>query len=1237
MRRSHTIIDALIGGYPRGDARPARRLAAAASALALAATGVAATAGAAAAETGAAPGNVTVPPLAFDESSITIAWEKPAGAHEADADTIVDYEVSLDGELLGTASANFAEEYDYLNAWVEKFYDATDAFDHYRINLTSFTATGLEPDHHYSFRVRAVYRSGETSAWSEELLAHTSPMPTIVDAADFGAKYWDSKEPDLVTPGGGASADEFAENTTAIQAAIDATPPGGKVVLRGSGDNAAPKYYVSGSLFLHSDMTFEIEKGASLLGSPVFDHYPRSLLVYPYSQDIRTYGLLNAVSWDLGTLQNIRIVGEGIVDGNGWQDADPMLQQVGPLDPDPRDMEGVVDPTGMDWRLPNYFAGNNRNVTTEGILAADAMNKSASDETPNAGTSQFYNTRPNLTVARGVDHLLYEGLTFRNPAFHGIVNYQSENITSLGTIVTTFNGNNADGIEFGDSLGLQLLNNFYDTGDDAINFAAGQGTVVRNESEDVASGRGRIFNNYVRNSHGGLIAAGSHTGGFIGELVAEDNLHNLNETGGSGVLRLKAGPTTGGGVRDITFRDNALHFASNGPKGIIRVETSYSDSNASTAFGPESELPTAFHDIDVSNISVTGALDGPLIDIGEPGNSALSPRMQLRDFHLDDIRLLELGGAAEAGRIQVAALQDSSFTNITSVNPVEAAFSSTTRNITVESVAGTPDHTPATLDFPADAALTARANGGNKVELSWPAAAGDPTGYQVFVQDDHGRNPALRQSVDGDTTEADFYLAPEAEYTVAVRAETADSYGPLLRTTVRTGTAQHESGTIERPDSEVTMNPSGVSWVGLLWSDTTDATYGIHYYLIEAEGSDGSSHTYRAYYDWDRGTGDARGGYALWGLNDGVSYTATVRAVNWAGDVGEPYDPVSFTTVPATQEGVPGWSTDASVDAAWSGLGEPVRLSWDDAQVTDSSNGETAAFAGFRIMVDGVALQPEEGGLDQANATPTTRGTTFEVPTDTWEPGEMHTISVEAGYDILRYASGAGGLDGSTGFNGTQNTDLPRNQVTFGKWTGSGPSVTLHVTDIAGLEAAIAVAEELDSEDYTAESWADVAAALEDARIVLEDARAGRVDQETVDSAEAALRDAADALVDAGPGDASGDDQGEPGDVDSSAGSSGSSKDAGADGTGVDAAGGADTGADAADSDADLDSAGADATGIGAQADSDGASADGSDVDTMPDTGAPVLPALLLAAGLLFAGALLAHHRSAGSPSDPSR
>ena len=222
---------------------------------------------------------------------------------------------------------------------------------------------------------------------------------------------------------------------------------------------------------------------------------------------------------------------------------------------------------------------------------------------------------------------------------------------------------------------------------------------------------------------------------------------------------------------------------------------------------------------------------------------------------------------------------------------------------------------------------------------------------------------------------------------MAVRAETPDTFGSQLTATVQTGAASHPASTITRTNATVTSNPSGVSWAGLTWSDSADAVFGIHYYLITAEGSDGVAKTFRAYYDWNRGTSLPRGGYALWGLNDGVEYTATVRAVNWAGDLGEPYNPLTFTTVPATQEHADvGCRRRADLHLGGAGrAGRPVLAGGRRLAEVEREDRQPRRLP---VYVNDVALQPAAGGLDQVNAVATTTGTTFEVPTGAWPVGD---------------------------------------------------------------------------------------------------------------------------------------------------------------------------------------------------------------------------------------------------------
>jgi exo-poly-alpha-galacturonosidase len=982
----------------------------------------------------APPENLKVPPMAYNEEKIVLIWDKPedyyTNGQDLTAVHITDYEVYINNQLAGTARESFNENYPYISTYKQAFYEGTTG--HYQIDIHSYTATGLTPNTDYTFKVRAINSDGSFSSFSSPITHSTAKEPTIIDVADYGATYITSTQGNYTVKGAGedeATITAIEENTKALQAAIDAVPYGGKVVLRGSGDNANPYYYVSGSLFLHSNMTFEIEEGAVLFGSPVFDHYSRNLLVYPYSQDIRTHGLLNAVTWDTGTLKNIRIVGNGAIDGNGWKRASSPIQEKNSLDPNPE--TSITDPTGNNWDLPNYFAGNNSTVSTHGILAGDAMDKSRLDQTPNSGVSQWYNTRPNLIIARGVKGLYYEGLTFYNPAFHGVVNYHSEGIVTNGTISLTYNTNNGDGLEYGDCHDIYIMNNFLDTGDDAINFASGQGTTVRNETDRVASGEGVVFNNYVRNGHGGLLAIGSHVGGFIGDLKAEDNLYNTSETGSAGALRLKAGAITGGGIRNIIFRDNALHYSINSCNPIT-IDTAYSDSNASTAFGPESDLPLLYENINIRNLTISN-LETNLMTIQEPSTSVLSKKPVLRGFHLEDIKVL----SGEGGDISIHSLEDSTFKNIN--KDIELT---STKNIRIENCGNTPDQLPDDLSWQEGSELLVAVEG-SSLNISYPDLP-NATQYRLLIDmlDGYGYQ---HKGVYTDHEIENIVLAPFTDYKIAVRPETDDSYGTLLETTIRT---QENTGTVSTINvpTNTSLNPrglSGISWQALTWEEAEDTIYGIHYYELTAVSESGDTKTYKAYFDHD-----TRAGYALWGLNAGERYDVTMKAVNWTGQSVE-YGGYSFTTVPGTLVDIPKWSTDSTLNLENANrYGEDITIQWNENDVSEFSNGITDIFAGYRVILNDVAIQPEIGRLDQTNALPTvTPGTnSYVVSSYDLLPNTRYVLSVEAGNEILKYASGSGGLNGSTTFTGTnpETSHLARNQVTFGKWTGHGPSIELY-------------------------------------------------------------------------------------------------------------------------------------------------------------------------------------------------
>lgn len=510
------------------------------------------TAGPARAKTAAAvavtvPTKVFAPAYAIDEHSIVLAWNKPE-----DYRPITDYRVYMNGKPLGTASAN-ARAHWPAQAYVDKFYAADAKGIHVKVTPHSFTVEQLKPATRYSFTVRSVLPGGKLSAASPALVVRTAAAPTICDITGKGAK-----------------GDGETLNTAAIQDTIDTCPAGGKVLIPAG-------VFKSGALFLKSDMTLEIADGATLLGSDKPEDYPlaRGYKLYEYSTTQRPPSLLNALSSDIhaGAFQNIRILGKGVIDGNGWK----------------RTPEGsITDEAGGN--LPQYIAGNNKSVVDEGILAAAQVKQALAEGMPMQAV--YGQRRSSLMTLRGVENLYIAGITLRNPAFHGAMVLESEKVMVNGVRFETFDVNNGDGVEFGNSREIIVMNSFFDTGDDCVNFAAGTGEEATSQPPQQFAW---IFNNYFRKGHGAVVM-GSHTGAWITDILAEDNVINQTWTG----LRAKTNNINGGGARRIVYRDNAHRDVQ---REAIVLTSDYADANALLDYKPAAQ-PGKFQDFLVQHNSL---------------------------------------------------------------------------------------------------------------------------------------------------------------------------------------------------------------------------------------------------------------------------------------------------------------------------------------------------------------------------------------------------------------------------------------------------------------------------------------------------------------------------------------------------------------------------------------------------------------------------------------------------------
>jgi exo-poly-alpha-galacturonosidase len=824
----------------------------------------------------AAPQELRMPTLAHDAGSITLAWRDPAARND-----IVDYHVYLDGRLAGSSGQDTGS---VAKPYVDRFYANPD--DQLRVLRDTFTVTGLRPDARYRFTVRSVDAQGHESPDSAPLTAATTPVSRVFNVVDYGAV------------GDGSTLD-----TQAIQAAIDACTPGGTVLLPSG-------VFRSGAIWLKSDMTFQVGAGATLLGSPNAQDYPYHLTLYPYSTDERFYSLVNANTYDYGTLHDIRIVGPGTIDGNGWKQQPP-------------DAEG----------FPVSAPSSSSTVTQNGILAAAQV--ALATQLGNTGP---YGTRSSLITLRGVDNAYYGGFTAVNPASHTLVNIRSNHVTVAGVRLETGGINNADGIEFNQGTGLNVYDNVFDTGDDDMNFAAGLGEASLGGPPTRDAW---IAGNYYRMGHGAVVA-GSHTGSWIEDVTAENNVIDRTDT----ALRMKTDPHNGGGARRILFQYNAVR---NVGKQAFIFTSAYADPNAAIVVEPASVL-AFFTDVTVRHVTVDGTGDHAIEVTGVVDRSDT-------DLRFDDVRFVN------AKPTSITFLNHASFHDV--------VFDGTPNPWVIsESVAlaftGTTTTTAATVDaagaprWPGGPDDTATAT---SVSLDWPAAA-DNVGVTKYRVLENGTPIA---DVTGQNYQA-IGLAPAQSYRFAIQAgdEIGDwTTGPTI--TVHT-TGTRDTTAPVTPATPVHVAGVGTTWAGLSWQPATD-NYGVDHYVVLANGVPAGRFT----------TTIGTVGH----LRPGTSYQFAVVAVDATGNA-TTYPVAAAVTNPPYDTGAPVWPHRSVIRV--SALGPTsATLTWTPA--TDDQG-----VVGYRVYVDG---QPVGSGFTPVNTAATTASTSYRITG--LAPGSRHTVRVEAG------------------------------------------------------------------------------------------------------------------------------------------------------------------------------------------------------------------------------------------------
>ncbi len=279
-----------------------------------------------------------------------------------------------------------------------------------------------------------------------------------------------------------------------IQKAIDACAAkgGGIVTLK-------PGVYVSGSLFLKSNVHLRIDKGVLILGSQNFADYPEI--------DTRIAGIemkWPAALFNIIDAKNAKISGEGIVNARGkfcWDKYWAMRKE--------------YDAKGLRW-VVDYDAKRVRSLLVQ----------NSSD-------------------------ISIKNITFKNAGFWTIQLLYSDHVTVDGVTIKNNedgHGPSTDGIDIDSSSWILVQNCDIDCNDDNFCLKSGRdwdGLRVNRPTEYI------VIRKCVARRGGGLVTLGSETSGGIRHVLATDLTASHTDNG----LRIKSATTRGGTVEDIYFQN----------------------------------------------------------------------------------------------------------------------------------------------------------------------------------------------------------------------------------------------------------------------------------------------------------------------------------------------------------------------------------------------------------------------------------------------------------------------------------------------------------------------------------------------------------------------------------------------------------------------------------------------------------------------------------------------------------
>ena len=367
-----------------------------------------------------------------------------------------------------------------------------------------FTAV-LLMSNHFSF---AQKDSAVTMSWTSQVGAKQLPSATKV----FIVK---------------AKSDTSKVISKQIQDAIDkCAKSGGGIVSFNSGT------YVTGAIYLKTNVHLRIDKTVILLGSQNFSDYPEINTRIAGIEMKWPSALINIID-----AKNAAVTGDGIVNARGkfcWDKYWAMRKE--------------YDKKGLRW-----------------IVDYDAK-------------------RIRTMLVQNSSDITLKGITLKNAGFWTVQILYSNHVTVDGLVIRNNedgHGPSTDGVDIDSSTWVLVENCDIDCNDDNICLKAGRdwdGLRVNKPAEYI------VIKKCVARRGSGLVTLGSETSGGIRHVLATDLFAKHTDNG----LRIKSAFTRGGTIEDIHFTNTVLDSVNNAFQVNLNWNPSYSYSELPKSYDYDS-------------------------------------------------------------------------------------------------------------------------------------------------------------------------------------------------------------------------------------------------------------------------------------------------------------------------------------------------------------------------------------------------------------------------------------------------------------------------------------------------------------------------------------------------------------------------------------------------------------------------------------------------------------------------